>query len=391
MADTDTQTKDYLAPLEHADDGVTEGIVLPAIDTAEINQQIATAHRFPRSPTAFRRRLYELVTMDVDIAESCIYAIPRDGKTVIGPSIRFAELLLVGWGNYRASTEVTEIGDEYIIAEGVFFDLETNGAIRAKTMRRIVNRQGKKFNHDMIVTTGNAACSIALRNAIIRGVPKAIWGDLFEEARKVAAGSAQTFGARRDKVMKELAIQGATPDQVFALLGVKGIEDLNTDHLIHLRGLHNAIKDGETTVDDAFGPQLKPGQVAPAQPKQSDFSRGADKVTGEQKPKPETAKAEPQQAQEQAKVEPQAAEPAAEDNKAEAAAEAAQPANDAFLDYYKDSLAELAKLTKVREVADHREAVMQQLEGYPTWEKQFGEACDARTKEILEASKKPRK
>lgn len=388
MADTETKQKDYLAPLEHADDGVTEGIVLPAIDTAEINQQIATAHRFPRSPTAFRRRLYELVTMDVDIAESCIYAIPRDGKTVIGPSIRFAELLLVGWGNYRASTEVTEIGEEYIIAEGVFFDLETNGAIRAKTMRRIVNKAGKKFNHDMIVTTGNAACSIALRNAIIRGVPKAIWGDLFEEARKVAAGSAQTFGARRDKVMKELAIQGATPDQVFALLGVKGIEDLGTEHLIHLRGLHNAIKDGETTVDEAFGKALKPGEVAPPSPQRSDFTReGGSNGTGA----PAAEQAKPAAAEEKPKETVQGSDAPAQAQASEtAAASEAKPSADEMLaDWYADQKKDLAALVKVRDVADLRDAVAEQLEGAML--KEWDQLCAEKTKAILEASRKPKK
>lgn len=373
--------KDYLAPVEHDDDGVTEGMAI--VSTAEINQQIATAHRFPRSMTNFRRRVYEMVTLDIDTAESCIYAVPRDGKIIDGPSIRFAEILLVGWGNHRSAAEVTNIDEEFIIAEGVFFDLETNGAIKAKIMRRITGKpsrefpKGRRYSQDMIATTGNAACSIALRNAVLRGIPKALWKDIFDEAKKVAGGSAHTFIARRDKVIKELGIQGATPDQIFLLLGIKGMDDMQTEHLVHLRGLQNAIKDGETTVDEAFGPQLKPGQVAPPQPQRSEFE-----------PKPTEAKAA--DAPEAAK--PQAATPAAEpaaDPKPEPVQQTTvAPAADAFEDWYKDQQAEVAKCTKVRDVADLRDLVMAELVGYPDKEKEFMALCDARTKEILDASRK---
>src|SRR5690606_10968454 len=46
--------------------------------------------------------------------------------------------------------------------------------------------------------------------------------------------------------------------QVFDLLGVEGIEDVKEDQLITLRGLANAIKDGETTVEEAF---TRPGSL----------------------------------------------------------------------------------------------------------------------------------
>lgn len=385
MTNPDGPQKDYLAPMEEHEDGVSEGMAV--INTAEINQQIATAHRFPRSITSFRRKVYEMVTLDTETAESCIYAIPRDGKIIDGPSIRFAEILLVGWGNYRAATEVTDIGDRFITAEGVFFDLETNGAIKAKTMRRIVGKStaqhpnGKRFGDDMIVTTGNAAASIALRNAITRGIPKALWKELFDEAKKVAGGSAQTFGVRRDKVIKELGIQGATPDQIFALLGVKGVDDLQTEHLVHLRGLQNAIKDGEVLVDEAFGPQLKPGQVAPSRPQQSDFERKEDPTRAIIETKADPVKEEPKQ---EAKAEPEK-KPVEADPEVNTAAAMASELDD----WYADQVKELAGTVKVRDVADLRDAVADQLDGERL--KEWDGLCSARTKAILDSTRKPKK
>lgn len=378
--------KDYHTPqgMEH-EEGSMEIGSMDIVSNAEIGQQIATAHRFPRSMTQFRRRVYEMVTLDTDIAESCIYAVPRDGKMIDGPSIRFAEILLVGYGNHRVSAEVTDIGDEFVTAEGIFFDLETNGAVRNKVMRRIVGKTGKRFGIDMIATTGNAASSIALRNAILRGIPQALWKDLFYEAKKVAAGTAQTFTTRRDKVIKELGLQGATPDMIFGLLGIKGPDDMQTEHLVHLRGLQNAIKDGETTLEAAFAaPDLKPGEVAPPRPEKSAFERKPTETKAEatEKTTGSTTKQEAPKAEEAKPAEPIT--PAAE-------TEESGPAPDAFKDWLSDQIGELANVDRIRVLAETRTDVTKTLDGYPDMEKEWNAACDARQQDILNATRKPKK
>lgn len=372
--------KDYYTPQgdEH-EEGVIETGALTVINAAEINQQVATARRYPRSPTQFRRKVFELVTYNMDVAESCIYAIPRDGKMIDGPSIRFAENLQIAWGNCRSGTEVTDIGDEFVTAEGIFFDLETNSATKAKIMRRITTKTGKRFSADMIATTGNAACSIALRNAILRGVPKSLWYELFDEAKKVAGGTQQTFGARRDRVVKDLGVQGATPDMIFALLGVTGIEDIKTEHVVHLRGLQNAIKDGETTLEAAFAHEegLKPGEVAPKRPERSEFTRDAGKPE-DKKPaeeaKPLAGGASESMSQGQTSS-------SGGDLHGERTG-AANPNTKAWQDF-KDAAAEkLAEAKLLKEVAAVRENFAAEFEGEDAkwWEK----LCDARQKAVME-------
>lgn len=383
--------KDFYTPLgdEH-EEGVIESSAISVINAAEISQQISTARRYPRFPKSFRRRAFEMATYDQDGAVSCIYALPRDGKMIDGPSIRFAEILQIAWGNCRSATEVTDIGEEFITSEGTFLDLETNMATKAKIMRRIVNKHGKRFSTDMIATTGNAACSLALRNAILRGVPKALWKDIFDETKRVAAGSQQTFTTRRNKVIKELGIQGVTPDMIFALFSLVGIEDLRTEHLLHLQGLQNAIKDGEMSVEDAFMPSdLKPGEVVPPRPEKSAFDR---------KPAEAKAEATAPEAQTTGKTEtastakpdaPKVEEPKPEPATVEAVADAG-PAPDAFKDWFKDELAALANVGKIRDLADVRGQVAEQLDGFPDMEKEWHAACDARQQDILNATKKPK-
>lgn len=238
------------------------------LNKSEIDQQIATAHRFPRSIKRFRDEALQMVTLSESVAEQCIYALPRDGKTIEGPSARFAEVVASAWGNCRAGARVVDDSGEFVTAQGVFHDLERNVAITYEVQRRIVNKRGQRYSADMIGVTANAACSIALRNAILKGVPKAFWEDMYSEARRVIMGDVKTLANRRAAAVAAFQKFGVSAEQITAKLGVGGVEDITLEHLVTLKGLLTAIRDGDTTPEDAFGttsakptaakPELKP-------------------------------------------------------------------------------------------------------------------------------------
>ena len=245
---------------------VAESSMLSIVSKAELDQQIATAHAYPRSLKRFRDECLQMATLSEAIADECIYAVPRKEqgvtKMIEGPSARLAEIVASAWGNCRAGARVVDEGREFITAQGVFHDLERNVAITYEVRRKITGKYGR-FTPDMVATTGNAACSIALRNAVFKGVPKAFWADIYESARKVVAGDAKTLANRRSEALAYLQKLGATQDKVLAVLGVSGIEDITLDHLSTLRGLANSIKEGEITIDEAFPePKAEPTAAA---------------------------------------------------------------------------------------------------------------------------------
>jgi hypothetical protein len=129
--------------------------------------------------------------------------------------------------------------------------------------------------------TGNAACSIALRNAVFKGVPKAFWNDIYDEARKVCMGDVKTLANRRSEALAHFAKLGASNDKVFATLGVKGIEDVTLEHLAVLTGIKTAIKEGELTIEAAFAPKDE-AQAAGDKPSRADQAKdllkGQDKL-----------------------------------------------------------------------------------------------------------------
>jgi len=264
---------------------VAEDSMAAMISRSEIEQQISTARRFPRSLKRFRDEAIQMVTLSESIAEQCVYALPRDGKTIEGPSARFAEIVASAWGNNRAGARVIDDKGEFIVAQGVFHDLERNVAITYEVQRRITDRQGRRFKADMIGVTANAACSIALRNAVLKGVPKAFWEDMYAEARKVIMGDVKTLANRRAAAVASFQRFGVTTEQICSKLGVAGIEDIGLEHLVLLRGMLTAMKEGDTTPEEAFGTgaAANTSGAAPAELPQisaEDFARDLPKWWG---------------------------------------------------------------------------------------------------------------
>lgn len=223
------------------------------ISKAEIDQQIATAHRFPRSIKRFRDEVLQMVTLNESIAGECIYSLPRDGKVIEGPSARFAEVIASAWCNNRAGARVVNESGEFVTAQGVFHDLERNVAITYEVQRRITDKNGQKYKPDMVGVTANAACSIALRNAILKGVPKAFWADMYQRARQTVMGDFKTLSNRRADAIKEFQTVGVSKEMICGALQLAGVEDIGLEHLVQLKGMLTAIRDGDTTVEQLFG------------------------------------------------------------------------------------------------------------------------------------------
>jgi hypothetical protein len=242
------EDQEVLQPLSQALDSST----IALLSKSEIDTQIATAKKYPRQIAKLLSTAIALVTADAEAADEAIYALPRAGKIIEGPSVRFAEVMAYSWGNCRCGARVISEDEEFITAMGSFIDLEMNVAIGYEVKRRITTREGKRFNVDIIQQTANAACSIALRNAVLRGIPKALWKKVYNAARQAVAGDTKTLDARVAQMFKSFELMGVKRDQVFAKLGIKGVEDITLDHLVSLRGIFNAIRENEITAARAF-------------------------------------------------------------------------------------------------------------------------------------------
>lgn len=252
------------------------------LNKSEIDQQIATAHKYPRSIKTFRDQTLQLVTLSEHIAGECVYSVPRAGATIEGPSARFAEVIVNTWGNCRCGARVINEDAEFITAQGVFHDLQSNSAITYEVRRRITDKRGNKFSPDMVAVTANAACSIALRNAALKGVPKAFWAEMYEAARHTIMGDIKTLANRRLEMLAALQRYGVDQDTVLRYLDVKGVEDISLENLVQLRGLGVSLKDGEITVETILSELNSADDDKPAK-SLSDLKGKAERKQPEQK------------------------------------------------------------------------------------------------------------
>jgi len=269
---------------------------LPALVKIELDQQVATAKQYPRELSKFRKRALELVTLNEHIADECIYALmrtDRDGekKVIEGPSIRFAEVMAHSWGNIRRGARVVEEGNEFVVCEGVCHDLETNDRTTLQVRRRVTNRNGKRFSTDMIGVTCNAANSIAMRNAILQTIPRAVWEEIYAAARKVVAGDVKTLASRRDEALKQFALFGIDEAKLLNVLDVAGIQDITIDHLVTLKGMLSAIREGELSPES-----IKTGGVSEEKPAPEPRAKAAPietEAVKKETPAPETEPTSP--------------------------------------------------------------------------------------------------
>ena len=243
-----------------------EIIPLNAIESmtrAEVDIQISTAKRYPRSIAQVKKDMLSFATLDQETAESCFYSLPRGGKNIQGPSVRLAEIAVACYGNLRAGVRVVEAistGDQpHVVLQAVCHDLEKNTCITIEKRRRIVGKKSKggQIDEDDINLACNAGSAIAFRDCVFKVVPGALIKPVYEQAKAVAIGDAKTLGDRRERCVAAFAKMGIKVDRILSLLGKKGVDEIDLADIETLLGLHTAIKDGHTSIDEAFPNEVK--------------------------------------------------------------------------------------------------------------------------------------
>ncbi len=248
---------DDAAPADRA----TMVAAIDPLTRAEIDIQVATAKRWPRDLAEVKRDMIAMATLDEETAASCFYSLKRrdaDGneKIIQGPSIRLSEIALSCFGNIRAGTRsLGETEDGRFVKElGICHDVQKNVMVGREVKRRITTKRGQRYGDDMVGVTMAAAGSIALRNAILTVVPRALVKPAYDRAREVAVGKAKSLTVQRNAVIEKLSKLSPliTVEKILAAIGKPNVDAIGWDEVQHLIGLGTAIKDGIQTVEEAF-------------------------------------------------------------------------------------------------------------------------------------------
>lgn len=237
-------------PVERVE--IIQATALVPFNREEIDLQIATAKRFPRVITDFKREATMLATADEDTAASMFYNLERDGKIIEGPSVRLAEVAVYCFRNLRVGARQVAEEEKFVVSEGAALDLERNIGVSIQVTRRITGRTGRRFGDDMIGVTKNAAAAIAYREVTWKIIPRVYIQEIYEKAKKVAVGEGTPMKVRIQKILDWYGKLGAKPETVWRIVGRKGVDDLEPDDVLKLMGFQTAIKDGETTLEQVL-------------------------------------------------------------------------------------------------------------------------------------------
>jgi hypothetical protein len=227
-----------------------------ATQRAEYDVQIATAKKYPRNLRSVIDNSIVIATMNKETAQTCGYALPRQGKTISGASVHLARILAAEYGNLRVEAKVVNITDTQVVSQATCFDLEKNYAVKVEVRKSIVGKRGR-YNEDMITVTGNAANAISFRNAVFNIIPRSITDKVFKATRNLITGDLSDeikLLAKRTKVLAMYKDSLAVSEEMLLKnLGLNTINQIKQAEIITLIDLAQAIKDGDTTVEDTFG------------------------------------------------------------------------------------------------------------------------------------------
>lgn len=229
--------------------------VIYQTDKANIDSQVATAQNYPRNIKRCLEQAKAVVTLNMETAFSCTYAVPRAGKVITGMTVHFATIMAQTWGNIRCSSRVVAVEQTHVVSEAICWDLETNFALQVSVKRGIMTRTGR-MSDDMIGVTGNAANSVAFRNAVLKVIYKPVVDEVYSAATEMITGEIKdgpALIARAKEMISDLSKRHGVKDQeILSSIGKTKIETLTKINLVVLMAIDQAIKDGDTTIQEAF-------------------------------------------------------------------------------------------------------------------------------------------
>lgn len=235
--------------------------MVESMTRGEINSQVETAKKYPRSMELFKKRGIEMACIDEETAASCLYRRPvgkENGvmKYAEGMSVRLAEIVGASYGNLRVYASLIDQTERQVVARGMAMDLESNFASSSEVVESTVDKNGRPYTERMRAVIAKAALAKARRDATFQVVPKALAKPIEQAVRRLLTGGAKSLDKRRATVVEWIKSFGGAGEfdqnRVWKALGIEGIADLGIEHIETLTGIRTAIRDGETTVDEAF-------------------------------------------------------------------------------------------------------------------------------------------
>lgn len=223
----------------------------------EVQAAMVVAKRYPRNESEAYSRIMQSCKRK-GLAECAMYAYPKGGTTVTGPSIRLAEALAQNWGNLDFGIIELEKRDGESTVMAFCWDLETN--TRQTKIFQVGHEIEKKGGQRKVLTDPRDIYELVanqgarrLRACILGVIPGDIVDAAVEQCEKTLQGDNKVPLIDRVRKMA-LVFQEEHQVSVAMLekrLGHK-LEATTEQELVTLRKIYTAIRDGASKREQHF-------------------------------------------------------------------------------------------------------------------------------------------
>lgn len=221
---------------------------------AQVQAQVVMAKRFPRDEETALLKMKKAVQRK-KLAENALYAYPRGGTMVEGPSIRLAETIARHWGNLEFGIEEVEQKDGYSVAQAYAWDLETNTR-QVKTFKVKLERHSKRGvtklvdPRDIYEHVANYGAR-RVRACILGVIPQDIVDDVVEASQKALASSDVPIADRIKALLEAFDQIGVSKEKIEERLGHE-LKAVVPRQILDLRKIYTSVKDGMSKREDWF-------------------------------------------------------------------------------------------------------------------------------------------
>lgn len=231
-----------------------------AIVKMENTVQMRLAIERPRDESKILAAALRELDIYPSMAREAIYNKPvgkddkGEMKYVEGLSIRAAESLANRWSNSSWGATITAEDEESATIAAVFLDYEANTRHvkerRVSKFYRSKSGQITRYAPDRFSTILDANGSKNLREVILRSLSAGLKKEYETKARNIL--SKEPIAAQRQAIIERFADLGITSEQLEAWKK-KPLKEWKKPEIMEALGLVNALRDGETTIEEVFG------------------------------------------------------------------------------------------------------------------------------------------
>lgn len=221
---------------------------------AEVQASFVIAKKFPRNENECYMKMINSCKR-ASLAEQAMYAYPRGGQMVTGPSIRLAEVLAQKWSNLSIGIEIVSQTNDKTEAKAFAIDRENNFCVEQyftvkhqRTTKKGVQRlTDERDIRELVANIG----SRNLRGCILRIIPGDIVEAAVEQCKKTLESSDIPIAEQTKRLIIAFDEMGVKVEHIEKRLG-HNLEAIIPQEIVTLRSIFKSLKDGMAKREDFF-------------------------------------------------------------------------------------------------------------------------------------------